>query len=120
MRVYSFGYKMNGEDQFATTGQNAPLVFDCRNLNNPHNIAHLRQKNGRDQEVQDSVVASPVARRMITEAVNYLIGDPTRSVAFGCSYGKHRSVALAELVKQRLPEAYVIHTGAIAQGKNAR
>lgn len=119
MRIYSFGYKMNGEDQFATTGQNAPKIFDCRAVTNPHSDPVLRRMTGKDKPVQEMVLTSPQARRMLTEAHNYLLGDPRRTVAFGCSYGRHRSVALAELLKARLPHAIVIHTGAVAMGRNA-
>lgn len=118
--IYSFGYKMNGEDQFAVTGLNAPRIIDARVLDNPHGIGRLRSKTGKDEEVQSYILASPVARRLITEAVNYLMHDPRRTVAFGCSYGKHRSVALAELVGAQVPNALVIHTGAVVMGKNAR
>lgn len=110
--IYSFGYKMNGEDQFATTGPNAPLIIDCRGLNNPHNDPHLRQKTGKDKAVQRRVGQSVQALIMIQRAVDYLESHPDGTVAFGCSYGKHRSVALAEMTARNIPGAKVIHTGA--------
>lgn len=115
MRIYSFGYKLNGEDQFAVTGPNAPRIFDCRGLYNPHSDAKLRRMTGRDKEVQDAVAASPGAGVILTEAHNYMMQSGNHSVAFGCSYGKHRSVALAEMLAARLPDAMVIHTGAVSR-----
>ncbi len=119
-RIYSFGYKMNGEDQFATTGPNAPLIIDCRGLWNPHKSAKLRKMSGLDQEVQERVESTAGALDLILRAVEHLATAPSASVAFGCSYGKHRSVALAELTRQRWPDALVIHTGAVAMGKAVR
>lgn len=116
--IYSFGYKMNGEDQFATTGSAAPRIYDCRILNNPHNDPKLRRMTGRDKEVQDMVASSAMAQAIIQDAVSYLRDNPDGVVAFGCSYGKHRSVALAEITAARLGgklacvPVKVIHTGA--------
>lgn len=117
-RVYSFGYKLHGEDQFATTGPAAPRIFDVRCLYNPHNNATLRRLTGRDKAVQDVVMNSTQAKEIVERAYDYLVADPRRSVAFGCSYGKHRSVALAEVLAERLPHTTVIHTGAASMGKN--
>lgn len=119
--IYSFGYKMNGEDQFATTGPCAPLVFDARTLNNPHSDRSLRRLTGRDQAVQTVVWYEPEAKRMVRQAVSYLRANPTGYVAFGCSYGKHRSVALAEMTADYLRSSQtvmVVHTGAAGQGRS--
>lgn len=114
--IYSFGYKMNGEDQFATTGPNAPLIIDCRGLYNPHQDMNLRKLDGTHKVVQDRVLTSPGAVDLMDRAVAYLEANPDGTVAFGCSYGKHRSVACAELVAAEFG-IKPIHTGAIVQGK---
>ena len=111
-RIYSFGYKLNGEDQFSTTGPAAPLIFDARCLNNPHNNPRLRQMTGKDIDVRMHVMKSERAREMVSRAVAYLQEHPDGSVAFGCAYGKHRSVALAEMVHHYVPDSIVMHTGA--------
>lgn len=120
--IYSFGYKMNGEGQFATTGPSAPLVLDCRGINNPHNDANLRRLTGRDKAVQHRVLKSSRAQAILKTAWNHLQDNPNGSVAFGCSYGKHRSVALAEvlhdLCRDNIP-ATVVHTGAAAHRRYA-
>lgn len=115
--IYSFGYKMNGEDQFATTGPNAPLIIDCRGLYNPHQDANLRKMTGRDEEVQQRMQESALAQIMVQEAIRYLTKNPDGTVAFGCSYGKHRSVAMAEIVAREFSNVIVIHTGAAADPK---
>lgn len=115
--IYSFGYKMNGEDQFAVTGPHAPKIFDCRTITNPYSIPALRRKTGRDAEVQEVVWRSPEAKKMIRRAVSYLRANPNGTVAFGCAYGKHRSVACAEMVADFInPRPQVIHTGAAKMG----
>lgn len=110
--IYSFGYKMNGEDQFATTGPHAPLVLDCRGIQNPHNTPALRRLTGRDHAVQSAVWQSKRAKILVRTAVAYLRENPEGTVAFGCAYGKHRSVACAEMVSHYIKGATVIHTGA--------
>ena len=114
---------MNGEDQFATTGPRAPHIIDCRSLYNPHNDAKLRRMTGRDKEVQDIVCQSRGAQWIIQDVVAYLIRQQDATVAFGCAYGKHRSVAMAEMVAGRMRDlgvsTTVIHTGAASMGRNA-
>lgn len=121
--IYSFGYKLNGQDQFASTGPAAPMVLDCRSIHNPHNDRDLRRLTGRDKAVQSRMLRSSRARVLIRMAVHWLKENPAGTVAFGCAYGKHRSVALAELVAERLREqnvtVTVVHTGAASKGRYA-
>lgn len=114
-RIYSFGYKLNGEDQFAVTGHSAPLVIDCRGLYNPHSSPELRKLTGKDEAVQEAVLTAPGSGPIVHRAMEHLKSSPDAQVAFGCSYGKHRSVALAEYLAAYFPDAQVIHTGAVAR-----
>lgn len=85
----------------------ADLVFDMRFLRNPNWVADLKDKTGRDREVQDYVAGDPrfgefettlksllnlIVPAYAKEGKNYL------TIAFGCTGGKHRSVTLAEKV----------------------
>ncbi len=108
--IYSFSYKQNGQDQFATTGQFATLIIDCRGLWNPHQDKAMRVLTGRSWQVQQRMEQLPEARLLINMAVNYLDIKPGGRVAFGCSWGKHRSVALAELTAAHFPESTIVHT----------
>ena len=100
----SFGFK-NG------VPLDADLVFDCRFLPNPHFVAGLRSKTGRDKpviayiqrysetkEFQQRVESflRYVVPHFVTEGKAYL------TVAIGCTGGKHRSVYLAEWLKREL------------------
>ncbi len=96
----SFGYK-NG------IPRDADLVFDVRFLQNPFYIPHLREKRGTDSEVAEFVFSSPMARdflERILDLLGFLIplymqeGRHELNVAFGCTGGHHRSVAIVEKV----------------------
>ena len=100
----SFGYKHG-------VPLDADLVFDCRFLPNPHFVAGLREKTGRDRGVaayleKHSETAELVQR--LSSLLEYLIpryvaeGKAYLTVAIGCTGGRHRSVYLAELLKRDL------------------
>ena len=87
------------------------MVIDCRFLPNPHWVDELRPLTGQDQPVRDYVFAQPATgssssgsticstcccRPMPPKGKAYL------SIAFGCTGGRHRSVAIAEEVASRL------------------
>ena len=81
------------------------IVIDCRFLPNPHYVDELRPLSGLDSEVADYVMSRPVTgeflQRMepllellvpqyVAEGKSYL------TIAFGCTGGRHRSVAVTE------------------------
>ncbi len=92
----------------------ADLVFDCRFLRNPHWDADLRRKDGRSQEVRDYIAEDArfeAFREQIDQMLDLLLpafreeGKSHLTVAFGCTGGRHRSVALAEITATRLAES---------------
>lgn len=91
--------------------QDADLVFDVRFLPNPHFVPSLRRWSGRNAKVADYVLRSRPATRFIrltTDLLRFLIpqyieeGKTYLTIAFGCTGGRHRSVALAETLARRL------------------
>jgi UPF0042 nucleotide-binding protein len=88
----------------------ADLVFDVRCLPNPHYDPVLRPMTGKDRPVCDFLAEQPEVRRMEADIARF-VGDwlpsyvaDNRSyltVAIGCTGGQHRSVYLAERLKQR-------------------
>lgn len=93
----SFGFKKG-------IAIDSDLVFDVRFLPNPFYISELREKTGRDQEVQDYVMSFEESRVFFEKAkdmVTYLIpyyikeGKTELVVSFGCTGGRHRSVTMA-------------------------
>lgn len=104
--IGSFGYKHG-------IPADADLVFDCRFLPNPHWVDDLQPLTGRDPRVRDHAFDHPVADAFldrVTDLVSLLLpeyvkeGKAYLNIAFGCTGGHHRSVAVAEEVASRLRE----------------
>ena len=81
------------------------IVIDCRFLPNPHWVEELRPLTGLDAPVAEYVMAQPVTADFLArlEALLELLlphymaeGKSYLSVAFGCTGGRHRSVAVTE------------------------
>ncbi|MBY5934491.1 RNase adapter RapZ [Tateyamaria omphalii] len=105
--VQSFSYKRG-------LPRSVDMVFDCRFLKNPYWEPGLRQKTGLDIEVRTHVFSDPRADAFETRLRDLLLwqlpavldeGKSHLSVAFGCTGGQHRSVAMAETVAAALAEA---------------
>jgi len=113
--VVSFGFKYG-------IPVDADMVVDMRFLPNPHWEPELRAKNGLDAEVREFVMGQPAAAEFLdrlealletiyagflAERKHYL------NLAVGCTGGKHRSVAMAEAVGERMTkrgvETLVVH-----------
>jgi RNase adaptor protein for sRNA GlmZ degradation len=93
LRLISFGFKHGGPPPEALT------VVDCRHLRNPHHVSRLRPLDGRHDEVKAFVWQSPGFPALMNLARPY-IGTGQVTLAFGCHGGRHRSVAMAEIVAQ--------------------
>ena len=87
------------------------LVFDCRFLPNPHWVEALRPMSGLDEPVANYVLGQEPAQHLVDDVVAMLEwqipafakeGKSYLSVAFGCTGGRHRSVAIAEEIRRRL------------------
>jgi RNase adapter protein RapZ len=98
----SFGYKHG-------MPLDADLVFDARFLPNPHFVEGLRPKTGRDAAVKAYMRRQAATRQFekrLVSFLRYLVpqyvgeGKSYLTVAIGCTGGRHRSVYLAELLKQ--------------------
>jgi len=102
--VISFGYS-NG------IPRDVDLVFDCRFIPNPHWDEKLRPLTGLDDPVAEFVLKQEETQRFINDIVALLEwqipafareGKSYLTIAIGCTGGKHRSVAIAEALQQRL------------------
>lgn len=89
------------------------LVFDCRFLPNPHWEPELRSLSGKDPEVQEYVIDRESSQRFLADLqhmLDHLLpeyqeeGKSYLTIAFGCTGGRHRSVAIAESVGRMLKE----------------
>jgi len=102
--VVSFGYKRG-------IPVDADLLFDVRFLPNPHFVASLRRKTGRDPAVVQYLKRSPITAEFVTrtrDLLRFLIphyvseGKRYLTVGVGCTGGRHRSVAVAEALRRAL------------------
>ena len=100
----SFGYKFGLPSE-------ADLVFDARFLPNPYWVEDLRPLTGLDEAVREFVAARSESLGFIDRVTGilrylaplYLAEQKTQLlVAIGCTGGRHRSVALAEALADRL------------------
>ncbi|MYA86046.1 MAG: RNase adapter RapZ [Acidimicrobiaceae bacterium] len=81
------------------------IVIDCRFLPNPHYVDELRPLSGLDAEVAGYVMSQPVTEEFLERMESLLTllvpqyvneGKSYLTVAFGCTGGRHRSVAVTE------------------------
>ncbi len=104
--VLSFGFKHGAP-------RDADYIFDLRFLPNPYFVSELRARSGLDQDVADYVFATPKAREFLTRLQDLIFfvlplmeaeGRYRLTIAFGCTGGHHRSVAVAEAVGRSLSQ----------------
>ena len=102
--VVSFGFRYG-------IPADADLVFDVRFLPNPHFVPRLRPFSGKDPRVARYIRSFPQTGeflRRIESLLAYLIphyireGKSYLTVALGCTGGRHRSVALSEVIRRVL------------------
>ena len=93
IRLISFGFKMG-----------APLkcnrLIDLRDMRNPHKRADLRELTGLDQAVQDYVKADPKFDLKLIDAKRGMTFNDV--IGIGCFGGRHRSVAMVEILARDL------------------
>lgn len=104
VHIMSFGFKYG-------IPIDADFVADLRFLPNPFWVPDLRDLNGHDQAVRDYVLSSRGAAEFLdsyTQAILTAIEGYARedkhyvTIAFGCTGGQHRSVAMADELARRL------------------
>ncbi|MEO7564573.1 MAG: RNase adapter RapZ [Sphingomicrobium sp.] len=107
LTIASFGFARG-------VSRTADLVFDIRFLPNPHWEEKLRPLTGLDPRVVEFIASDPAWNAMIERTVSLLIdwiprywaaGKNYVTVAFGCTGGRHRSVAAAVEIAERLRQS---------------
>ena len=102
--LVSFGFKHG-----APMGMD--LLFDVRFLPNPYFLPDLREQSGRDEGVQTYLEEQDDFRELVDRLEELLLFLLPRyrqehrryvSIGIGCTGGRHRSVATAERLSQRL------------------
>lgn len=107
LTVMSFGFKYG-------VPSNADMVLDVRFLPNPYFVPELKAMTGKDEKVASYVLDRPdswVFLDKTYELLEFLVpryqkeGKSYVTVAIGCTGGKHRSVAIAHALQQRLKQS---------------
>jgi UPF0042 nucleotide-binding protein len=102
--IVTFGYKYG-------VPFDLDLMFDLRFLPNPHFVPELRPHTGEDERVRDYVMAKPDSGEFLSRLLGFLAyllprykseGKSYLTIGFGCTGGRHRSVALSLLVAEQL------------------
>ena len=105
--VHSFSYKRG-------LPRGVDTLIDCRFLNNPYWQPGLRVENGQSEAVKlfiknDKRFELFFAKTL--DLIKYLLpayeaeGKNHFSIGFGCTGGRHRSVAVAELIREALAQS---------------
>ncbi|MBP0483431.1 RNase adapter RapZ [Sagittula salina] len=98
--VQSFSYKRG-------LPQGLDIVLDCRFLRNPHWQPELRPHTGHDAEVAAYVAGDPRHAAFLKQVQDLILlmlpacleeGKAHFTIGFGCTGGKHRSVAVTESI----------------------
>lgn len=108
IHVESFGFKHGIPNE-------ADFVIDVRCLPNPYWVENLRNKTGLDKEVHDYVFSFSESTELLNKLVELLdflnplyIKEGKSQIVFaiGCTGGNHRSVAIAEALKEHFEKKW--------------
>jgi UPF0042 nucleotide-binding protein len=104
IHIISFGFKHGLPAE-------ASLVFDVRFLPNPYFVSGLREQSGKDAPVAEYLRAQPETLETLNRLeglLDFLLplyekeGKAQISIALGCTGGRHRSVFIAEALRELL------------------
>lgn len=110
VNLVSFGFKYG-------LPIDADLVFDVRFLPNPYYVETLRGRTGCDRDVYEYVMNSPDTQTFMAKLIDlteFLLpqygkeGKAQLILGIGCTGGRHRSVAIAERLRDHLQRAYPV------------
>ena len=106
LTVLSFGFKYG-------IPTDSDLVFDVRFIPNPFYIEELKPFSGNDKPVQDYVLNHDETKQFIAkreDMLKFLIPNYVKEgkrqliISIGCTGGRHRSVAIANALYERLKQ----------------
>jgi UPF0042 nucleotide-binding protein len=113
--LLTFGYKFG-------VPYDIDLLFDLRFLPNPHFVPELSPYTGEDPRVREYIMAQPDSMEFLARLqgfIEYLLpryrseGKSYLTIGFGCTGGRHRSVAvslmIAEWLRQRDYDVIIKH-----------
>jgi RNase adapter protein RapZ len=107
IEVSSFGFKKG-------IPLDSDIVMDVRFLPNPYFMDNLKDKTGSDVEVKDFLKSFDTYEQFLQkfkDLISFILplckkeGRSYLNIAIGCTGGRHRSVAIAEEVRQAIEDA---------------
>lgn len=107
IEVSSFGFKKG-------IPMDSDIVMDVRFLPNPYFVDELKDKTGSDPEVKDYLQSFEIYGQFLCkfkDLVGFILplckreGRSYLNIAIGCTGGRHRSVAIAEEIRQAIEDA---------------
>jgi UPF0042 nucleotide-binding protein len=111
----SFGFKYG-------VPHDIDMLFDVRFLPNPYFVSELKDLDGTDRRVTDYVLRSAETRvymEKLQDFISFQIplfereGKTYLTIAIGCTGGRHRSVVIADYLRQLFPrethDVYINH-----------
>jgi len=105
--LLTFGYKFG-------VPYDLDLLFDLRFLPNPHFVPELRPYTGEDARVREYIMAQTDSVEFLArlrEFIEYLLpryrteGKSYLTIGFGCTGGRHRSVAVSLMIAEMLRQS---------------
>jgi UPF0042 nucleotide-binding protein len=106
VNVQSFGFKYGIPSE-------ADVMFDVRFIPNPYYVSSLKNLTGNNKKVRDYVFRHEIAGKFVDSVHDLVInmmngfineGKYHLNIAFGCTGGHHRSVAVANAAAERFRE----------------
>lgn len=120
--VVSFGFKYG-------VPTDVDVMFDVRCLLNPFYVKELKNKTGIDADVVDFIFSQPTAKLLLEkyfDLIDFSLplyvqeGKSHITIAFGCTGGKHRSVAFCNALYDHIKDngySVVAHHRDIGRGR---
>ncbi|HVN72788.1 MAG TPA: RNase adapter RapZ, partial [Desulfomonilia bacterium] len=107
IEVCSFGFKKG-------LPMDSDIVMDVRFLPNPYFVDELKDKTGSDKEVKQYLNSFDIYSKFMDkfkDLIKFILplckreGRTYLNIAIGCTGGRHRSVAIAEEIKEEIENA---------------
>ncbi|HMQ04555.1 MAG TPA: RNase adapter RapZ [Pyrinomonadaceae bacterium] len=104
IQIISFGHKYGNPRE-------VDILFDVRHLPNPYFVPNLRELNGEDPRIIEFLNHHDDVKetiRRFDELIAYLLpfyqkeGKSYLTIGIGCTGGKHRSVMVANAIRERI------------------
>ena len=103
--VYTFGKTHRLLDE-----RSCDLTFDLTSFHTEYNQRDSSREDGRSEAIQQSMRSHPGFDALMASVVAAIERREPKAVAFMCVWGKHRSVAWAEILKRdHYPHATIKH-----------